>query len=324
VARVLTENDPAGAPAGPDVVLAGHILNEKVVFPDRVLYPVLGSPVAYCSVCLACLGARVGIVTKIGEDFPRQLMSVFREVGVDTAGVHVGAVSTHDELIYQADGRKILRYVSRAPAIGYEDFPQQFLRAKIIYLCPMDHEVSLEGIRQLSLLGRTMMVDLGGFGGATSADHPLLKDGRELRSLFRYFHIVKGSIEDLGHIFGAAGADEEAVAARILESGSGVVVVTLGARGAYVRSADNGIRYPAYHGQQTAVVDPTGAGDCFSAGFLFHYGRTQDAFSATLYGNAVTSFVIERTGGVLAERMPSRGEADRRADVIRSRLASNR
>jgi sugar/nucleoside kinase (ribokinase family) len=320
----MAEEDAAGSHAGPDVVLAGHILNEKVVFPDRVLYPVLGSPVAYCSVCLASLGARVGIVTKIGNDFPRQLLSVFQEVGVDTAGVSVGGVSTNDELIYQADGRKILRYVTRAPSVGYADFPEQFLRAKIIYLCPMDHEVSLEEIRRLSLLGRTMMVDLGGFGGATSAEHPVVKDGEELHGLCPYFHVVKGSLEDFGHIIGAAPGDEEAVADQILQSGPRVVVVTLGARGAYVRTRDGGVRYPAYHGQQADVADQTGAGDCFSAGFLFEYGRSQDAFSATVYGNAVTSFVIERTGGVLAARMPGRAEADRRADVIRSRLAENR
>ena len=291
------------------------------MFPDRVLYPVLGSPVAYCSVCLASLGARVGIVTKIGNDFPRQLLSVFQEVGVDTAGVSVGGVSTRNELIYQADGRKVLRYVSRAPSIDYADFPEQFLRAKIFYVCPMDHEVNLDGIRQLSLGGGTMMVDLGGFGGATSADHPPVKDGAELRSLCPYFHVVKGSIEDLGHILGAAPGDEEAVADRILGFGARVVVVTLGARGAYVRTRDGGRRYPPYHVRQADVADQTGAGDCFSAGFLFEYGRSQDAFSATVYGNAVTSFVIERTGGVLAARMLGRAEADRRADVIRSRLA---
>ena len=317
----MAEEDAAGSPAGPEVVLAGHILNEKVVFPDRVLYPVLGSPVAYCSVCLACLGAGVGIVTRIGSDFPPQLMSVFREVGVDTAGVRVGGVSTRNELIYQADGRKTLKYVARAPSIEYADFPEHFLRAKIIYLCPMDHEVSLEGIRRLSLLGRTMMVDLGGFGGATSAEHPVVKDGTELSSLGPYFHIVKGSIEDLGHILGVAPQDEEAVADHILKSGPRVVVVTLGARGVYVLTKDGGRRYPPYHVRQADVADQTGAGDCFSAGFLFEYGRSQDAFSAALYGNAVTSFVIERTGGVLADRMPGRAEADRRADVIRSRLA---
>jgi sugar/nucleoside kinase (ribokinase family) len=320
----MAEEDAAGSHAGPDAVLAGHILNEKVVFPDRVLYPVLGSPVAYCSVCLASLGARVGIVTKIGEDFPRQLLSVFREAGVDTAGVSVGGVSTRNELIYQLDGRKTLRFLARAPSIDYADVPEQFLRAKLIYICPMDHEVSLEGIRRLSLLGRTMMVDLGGFGGATSAEHPVVKDGAELRSLCPYFHVVKGSIEDFGHILGAAAGDEEALAVRILGFGARIVVVTLGARGAYVRTRDGGKRYPPYHVRQADVVDQTGAGDCFSAGFLFEYGRSQDAFSAALYGNAVTSFVIERTGGVLAARMPGRAEADRRADVIRSRLAENR
>jgi sugar/nucleoside kinase (ribokinase family) len=320
----MPEEDSAGSRAGPDVVLAGHILNEKVVFPDRVLYPVLGSPVAYCSVCLACLGATVGIVTKIGEDFPPQLMSVFRDVGVNTAGVRVGGVSTRNELLYGMDGRKTLRFLSRAPSIGFADFPEQFLRAKIIYLCPMDHEVSFEEIRRLSRTGGTMMVDLGGFGGATSAEHPVVKDGEELRSLCSYFHIVKGSIEDLGHILGAAPGDEEAVADRILGFGARVVVITLGARGAFVRTKGGGARLPPYIVQQADVVDQTGAGDCFSAGFLFEYGRSQDAFSAALYGNAVTSFVIERTGGVLAARMPGRAEADRRADVIRSRLAENR
>ena len=317
----MAEEDAAGSHAGPDVVLAGHILNEKVVFPDRVLYPVLGSPVAYCSVCLASLGARVGIVTKIGNDFPRQLLSVFQEVGVDTAGVSVGEVSTRNELIYQADGRKTLRFLARAPSIDYPDFPERYLRAKIVYVCPMDHEVSLEGIHRLSLLGRTMVVDLGGFGGATSADHPLAKDGAELRDLCPYFDVVKGSIEDLGHILGAAPTEEEAVAERILGFGSRVAVVTLGARGAYVRTGERGMHCPPYLGRQADVVDPTGAGDCFSAGFLFHYGRTRDASAATLYGNAVTSYVIERTGGVVAARMPGRDEADRRADVmIRSRL----
>jgi len=323
----MAETGAAGAPgepAGPDVVLAGHILNEKVVFPDRVLSPVLGSPVAYCSVCLASLGARVGIVTKIGDDFPRQLLSVFQESGVDTTGIGVGGVSTRNELIYQADGRKTLRFLARAPSIGYADFPEQFRRAKIIYVCPMDHEVSLEGIRQLSRLGRTMMVDLGGFGGATSADHPLVKDGAELRDLCPHFTVVKGSIEDLGHILGASPTDEEAAAEQLLGFGSRVVVITLGARGAYVRTAERGTHYPSFLGEQADVVDQTGAGDCFSAGFLFEYCRTRDAFEATLYGNAVTSYVIERTGGVVAARMPSRAEADRRAGVIRSRLATKR
>jgi hypothetical protein len=60
-----------------DIVVLGHILNEKIVFPDREIYPVLGSPVAYSSVCMASLDVKIGIVTKIGKNFPQNLLHVF-------------------------------------------------------------------------------------------------------------------------------------------------------------------------------------------------------------------------------------------------------
>ncbi|MDD5600494.1 MAG: carbohydrate kinase family protein, partial [Actinomycetota bacterium] len=62
-----------------DIAVLGHILKEKIIFPDREIYPVLGSPVAYSSVCMASLGVDVGIVTKIGKDFPEELLKVFNE-----------------------------------------------------------------------------------------------------------------------------------------------------------------------------------------------------------------------------------------------------
>jgi sugar/nucleoside kinase (ribokinase family) len=61
------------------------------------------------------------------------------------------------------------------------------------------------------------------------------------------------------------------------------------------------------------VVDQTGAGDCFSAGFLSSYVEDPDPFTAAVYGNAVTSFVIERTGGASIARMPTKANAEARA-----------
>lgn len=277
---------------------------------------------AYSSVCLAKLGGKVGIVTKIGEDFPMHLLNVFREVGVDASGIRVGSVSTKDELIYHQDGRKTLKYISRASSIGYEDFPKGYLEGRIIYVCPMDHEVGIDAIRELSRLHRTMMVDLGGFGGATSSDHPSAKDGQELRTLCPYFDVVKASIEDLGYILGVRLGDEERVADQMLKWGARTVVITLGPNGAYVRTSKKSARFPAYFQNPAEVVDQTGAGDCFSAGFLFEFSGTRDPFSSALYGCAVTSFVIERSGGVVAARMPSRTDANQRAEDMKSRLVS--
>lgn len=57
-----------------DLVVIGHLLKEYIQFPDRKIGPVLGSPCAYTPVAAARLGVKTGIVTKIGEDMPKDLL----------------------------------------------------------------------------------------------------------------------------------------------------------------------------------------------------------------------------------------------------------
>ena len=83
----------------------------------------LGSPAAYCSICLARLGKNVGIVTKIGADFPKHLLEVFAQVGVRQEGLITTSASTMNELIYHKDGHKTLKFLSRAAKISYSDVP---------------------------------------------------------------------------------------------------------------------------------------------------------------------------------------------------------
>jgi sugar/nucleoside kinase (ribokinase family) len=261
-------------------------------------------------------------VTKIGDDFPKQLLEVFAQVGVRQEGVITTSASTRNELIYHKDGHKTLKYLSRAAKIGYSDFPLEYLESKIIYLCPMDHEIEEATIERLSEKKRFMMVDLGGFGGATTEKHPLVKDGMELRRLCPFFDVVKASIEDLEYILGTSPGDYEDATKMLLGWGAGIVVVTLGREGAFVSTGERSVRFPAYLQDQQDVLDQTGAGDCFAAGFLSEFLVAQDPFEAALHGNVVTSFVIQRTGGASADRMPTHGEANRRAMEMRARLAS--
>jgi sugar/nucleoside kinase (ribokinase family) len=304
----------------PEVAVVGHILKERVIFPDRVLYPVLGSPVAYCSICLARLGKDVGIVTKIGCDFPKHLLEAFSQVGVRQEGVITNNASTANELIYSRDGHKTLRFLSRAAKISHADIPTTYLDSKIIYLCPIDHEIDEATIERLSEKRRSMMVDLGGFGGATSEQHPPVKDGIELQRICPFFDVVKASIEDLEYILGIYPRDCEGAAKMLLRWGARIVVVTLGQEGAFVATREKQMRFPAYLQDQRDVLDQTGAGDCFAGGFLSQFLATRDPFEATLHGNVVTSFVIQRTGGAAADRMPTEREANRRAIEMRARL----
>ncbi len=86
-------------------------------------------------------------------------------------------------------------------------------------------------------------------------------------------------------------------------------IVTLGEKGAIVATKDRKFRVPAF---PVRVKDCTGAGDAYSAGFLAEYLRTKDPYKSALFAVATASLVIEGTGGVLAERMPTTSEVQSR------------
>jgi len=297
-----------------DIAVLGHILKEKIIFPDKQIYPVLGSPAAYTSVCMASLNTKVGLVTKIGKDFPQKLLSVFDETGVNKEGIVVGKNSTSNELIYNRDGNKKLKFLTKADEILFKDIPSSYFNADIFYICPMNYEVNVGTIKNINTLGKTMAVDLGGYGGGTSDIHPKVKDGHEVEELCSYFDIVKASIEDCYHIFGTYN-DERKISEKIINWGAEVCIITLGEKGSFVKTTDKESYIPAF--QVGKSIDPTGAGDCYFAGFLVKFLTSSDPYISAIYGTATTSYVIERSGGVVASRMPDIEEVKRKVEVIK-------
>ncbi len=302
----------------PDIVLIGHIVMEKIHFPDRTIGPVLGSPVAYGSVAAGRMGERVGIVTIIGEDMPDELLQPFRDAQVDMRGVTVrpGDCTTTTQLIYAPSGEKEIQYPQKAPPISFDDIPPAFRSASVFYIATMDHDVPVETIRDLADLDGKVAIDLGGYGGAHSRQHPDAaerRDPKRLRELVSLCDIVRASVEDCGHLLGeeavATAAGEEAVVRRLVDWGASVGLLTLGARGCVLATADGVVRVPAQDGE---VIDTTGAGDSFSTVFLTGYRRSGDAQWAAKLGAAAVIYVIERTGGVHTARMPTRDEVEKK------------
>jgi fructokinase len=85
-----------------------------------------------------------------------------------------------------------------------------------------------------------------------------------LRRMLQYAHITKPSLDDAGRIFGRE-MDPEAYIELFHEMGPEVVVLTMGAEGTLLSDGAQISHIPA---RQVEVVDATGAGDSFWAGFL--------------------------------------------------------
>ena len=305
-----------------DIVAVGHIINETIVFPGKETQSVLGSPPAYSMSVAARVGANVGIFTRIGEDYPDRLLDPLRECGVDLTGVlREGELSTNNRLVYDEQGNKTIHYLSRAPLLEPSDMPAIYRDANLIYVCPMDWDATADAVEDFGQLPGLLATDLGGFGGAHSPPQEvpqMERDPDSVRRIVATMDIVKASDEDCRRLTGDRELDLEAFARQWIEWGTTVSVVTLGSAGTLVVTADKKYDVPPLPGKP---IDATGGGDSYMGGFLVGYLRTEgDPWEAGLYGAATALLVIEGTGGVTKDRMPSREQVESRLAAARTTL----
>ena len=98
----------------------------------------------------------------------------------------------------------------------------------------------------------------------------------------------------------------EAAAMALLSRGVGAVVITLGARGAYVATTDHREAIPAY---RVEARDTTGAGDVFNGALAVALADRMPLGEAVRFANAAAAISVTRDGAQPA--------APRRAEILR-------
>ncbi len=300
-----------------DVVVTGNVINETIKFPEKTIGPVLGSPAAYSSLVMSSVGAKVGLVSYYGQDTSGWLTTHLQKVDHD--GLIEHERSTTNTLNYRKNGTKFVEYDYKAPNIFARDIPDEYLECEYHYICPMDYEVDISVNKKLIQLGRQVVVDLGGYGGATSKDHYTIfetKGDRILSQAAKYSSILKASKEDLTHIL--PGMNLDSISRYFFSKGAKACVVTLGEKGCYYKKEGEKEMYIDGFVSDNPV-DFTGAGDSFGAGFMASLSKHSDIERAIVFGNAVASLVIEKTGGCIKERMPSLADVEKRINQNKER-----
>lgn len=95
-------------------------------------------------------------------------------------------------------------------------------------------------------------------------------------------------------VLGFTGADDLADGCRrLLDAGVGLLAVTSGAEGALLVNSKGTLPVPAF---DVEVVDTTGCGDAFSAGFVVGIGSGRSPREAAVLGNAVAALVAQGLG----------------------------
>ncbi|GAA5054450.1 ribokinase [Streptomyces similanensis] len=271
---------------------------ETVLGSDLATHP--GGKGANQAVAAARLGARTALLARVGDDaHGRLLLEAQRAAGVDPAGVLVGGAPTGVALITVdpsgdnsivvspgANGR-LTPEDARAAAglIGSARVVSAQLEVPL--------ETVVEAVRHLAegsrfVLNPSPPRELP--QELLAACDPLIVNEHEAK-------VILGGDE--------AGDDPEDWARALLARGPRSVVVTLGAEGALVASADGAVRVPSV---KVDAVDTTGAGDAFTAALAWRLGAGASLAEAAAYAARVGAVAVTRRGA--QESYPTADEVE--------------
>lgn len=285
-----------------DIITVGRIVSEKIYRNNEIIGPVLGGPPAYSVVTASKQNKRTGIVSKIGNDFPKNLLNIFKINNIDTNGINTNDISTFTKLIYNKDGNKEIIFPSLSSSISIKNVPSEYKDCKMVYVCTMEDDVKIKDLEMISKIGTYSAIDLGGYGGV----HMSMKRSNKINDIknyaleaSQYFNFVKASDEDCLKIFGKK--DEKYYGKKLISKKTIASIITLGPKGCLITTKKEQFYYPSI---SKNIIDITGSGDSFMGGFLSEYLNTNDLYESAKYGSAVASILISKTGGVNNDRFP--------------------
>jgi len=247
-----------------------------------------GGSAANTIVGLARLGVRTGFIGKVARDSEgRLLLDDFVQEGVNTQGVIVikeGRSGTVYAFIDKKGERALYVHPSVNDDLEFDEIKLQYAkRTEFLHLASMDEKPFMT---QKKLVEELPNVKVSLDPGEIYAR----KGMATLRPLIKRSYVVMPSEREL-MILTRKGFKQGAKA--LLSEGVHIVAVKLGEKGCYITDGkENHLIEPF----KTRVVDTTGAGDAFCAGFLYGLIKRKDLYECGRLGNFVASKCIAKVG----------------------------
>lgn len=229
---------------------------------------------------LSLLSTPSEIVATAGTDFPRY-EAWLKEHGIDPATVERADVPTASGYIMTDKADNQITAFSGGAAMNAYRGAIEYGKYAAAVVSPTNKDDMVRVGREAKAAGIPFFFDPG-------QQLPMLS-GDEVREAIEGAAGVLVNDYELALIKEKTGMDEAAIVAS-----AGFLVVTLGAEGSRIATRDGEEAVPAV--LATEVVDPTGAGDAFRAGFLAGHARGLALSTCARLGSAVAAYAVECYG----------------------------
>jgi sugar/nucleoside kinase (ribokinase family) len=335
-------------PAWVKFAVVGGLREDYFITPaDQVYLRQLGGNAVYAAVG-AQLWARmnepgtrpVGLVARVGQNFPAEWLPVISAAGIDTRGVTIVpetldtrtfyAYLTLDERVDTEPDRHFSRVGAPLPealigyatstegqadrtrlsplAVRHGELPAGYQAARGFHLAPYDFSVHYAFPELLRRHG------VGCVTCDPSIRYMRPEQTAEVGHMLSHLDAFLPSEMETRAFFDEPLHDLWPAAEAFGAMGARCVVLKLGVRGQLVYDTATRRKWhvPAY---PAAVVDVTGAGDAYCGGFLVGLIESGDPLEAALRGCVSASLVIEGLGALYALDLPAQSASTRLAEL---------
>jgi ribokinase len=256
-------------------------------------------------IAAARAGGRAAMITRLGRDaFGEIARNAWGADGVDTSAVIADAdTPTGAAFIFvstETGNNAIIVESGAAGRISVDDVRAagDLIRGARVFLTQFEQPVpaAIEGLRIAREAGVTAILNPA----------PALPVDDSIFPLCDYVSPNETEATALTGIPVDTVDDARRAAADLVRRGARNALITLGERGALLYGADGDHLVPAI--PVSKVVDTTGAGDAFNAGFAVALAEGRPPAEAVRFGCAVAGLSVQKPG--TAPSMPTRAEID--------------
>lgn len=284
-----------------DICCIGHITKDKIITPRQTVY-MAGGTSFYFSYAFSHLPQNVSfqLVTKLGEGEMKSVEDM-RQAGIDVQ-VYPSRHTVYFENKYGDNlNDRTQRVLERADPFTVDEMRE--VNAGVYHLGSLlSDDFSTEVVKYLSTKGR-ISIDAQGYLREVRGEKVYPIDWAEKREILAHTDIIKVNEHEMEVITGLT--DPRAAAKCLAEWGVKEVCVTLGSEGSIILAEGKFYDIPAYEPKE--IVDATGCGDTYSAGYLWCRAQGMGFEESGKFAAAMCTLKLEHSG-------PFDGSID---DVIR-------
>jgi sugar/nucleoside kinase (ribokinase family) len=272
-----------------DICCVGHITLDKVL-TSKTVVRMAGGTSFYFSNAICQMNLRYILITSLARQ-EMDFVSALRDKGIEVIAKPSAHTVYFENNYTENQDHRTQRVLQKADAFTAEHLLD--VHARIFHLGPLlADDIPVEIIKTLSGKAKVSL-DVQGYLRRVEQEKVYSTDWPDKKKALRYVDILKANESEMEVLTGCSDAKQAAVV--LFDWGVKEIVITLGSRGSLIFNGIDFYDIPAFK-PLTDVVDATGCGDTYMAGYLYQRIKGTGFQQAGEFAAAMATLKIESSG----------------------------